>query len=133
LRAYCRRVEGPEGTTYPEAHRTYRLGRIQAVEVLPEKLPPMAPSAPRYKVEYELAPQIARFGITRHPQIEVQEVEQREDGSAIVRGETESVFWAVQALLHYGANWRVLGGAEVRREMQRVVQEMASVYRVGDE
>lgn len=131
LRAYCRRVEGPEGTTYPETYLTYRLGRIQELAVLPRKLPPMAPSAPRYEVEYELAPKVARLGITRHPEIEVDEIERREDGGAVVRGETDDVFWAVRTLLHYGPNCRVLGGPEVRREMRKVVERTAELY--GDE
>ncbi len=133
LRAYCRRVEGPAGTSRPNAYRTYRLGRIQGLRVLPQKLPPMAPSPPRYRVDYRLAPRIARLGVTHQPQIEVQDVEVREDGSAVVHGETESVFWAVQALLHYGANCEVLGGPEVRREMERVVREMAALYDQSDQ
>ncbi len=130
LRAYCRQVDGPHRTWRPSKYMTYRLGRILDAKVLPQKLPPVKPSSPRYRVEYELAPRVARLGVTRHPQIDVEEVEQQEDGSAIVRGEASSVFWAVQTLLHYGANCRVLGGAKVRREMQRVVEEMAEAYGV---
>ena len=133
LRAYCRRVEKPEGTSHPNAYRTYRLGRIQGLKVLPQKLPPITPTPPRYRVDYWLAPRVARLGVTHQPQIEVQAIEQREDGSAVVRGETESVFWAVQALLHYGANCEVLGGPEVRREMERVVREMAALYDQSDQ
>ena len=91
LRAYCRRVEGSEGVQHPHTYYTYRLGRIQELRVLPRKLSPVAPRPPRYEVIYQLAPEIARLGVTRHPEIEVHEVERREDGSAVVRGETESV------------------------------------------
>jgi predicted DNA-binding transcriptional regulator YafY len=129
LRAYCRRVEGPEGVRYPETYYTYRLGRIQQLRVLPKKLPPMAPRSPRYEVVYRLLPGIARLGVTRHPDIEVHEVERRKDGSAVVRGETDSIFWAVRTLLHYGANCEVLGGGEMRREMRKVVEKMAELYR----
>jgi predicted DNA-binding transcriptional regulator YafY len=129
LRAYCRRVEGPEGVERPHTYYTYRLGRIQALRVLPKKLSPIAPRPPRYEVVYRLAPEIARLGVTRHPEIEVQEVERREDGSAVVRGETESVFWTVRRLLHYGAKCEVLGGPEVRWEMRKVVGEMGELYR----
>lgn len=128
LQAYCRRVEGSEGTEYPNAYLTYRLGRILDTRVLPQKLPPMAPSRPSYRVEYELTPKVARMGVTHHPEIEVHEVEHREDGSALVRGKTDSVFWAVRTLLHYGPNCKVLGGPKVRREMERVVEEMAESY-----
>ncbi len=128
LRAYCRHVEGPDGDAYPHAYLTYRLGRILKLTVLPQKLPPVPPSARRYPVEYELAANIARLGITRHPEIQVQEVEQREDGSVVVRGETDNIFWAVRTLLHYGPNCRVLGGPEMLREMRAIVQEMAKLY-----
>ncbi|MGC9358157.1 MAG: WYL domain-containing protein [Anaerolineae bacterium] len=128
LRAYCRQVETPEGTDHPCAYRTYRLGRILAVRVLPQKLPPIAPTARRYEVVYELTPTVARMGVTRQPKIDVEEIEHRDDGSAVVHGETESIFWAVQSLLHYGANCQVLGGPEMRRAMERVVKEMAAVY-----
>jgi predicted DNA-binding transcriptional regulator YafY len=128
LRAYCRRVETPEGTDYLDAYRTYRVGRIQQVTVLPQKFSPMVPSASRYEVVYELTPRVARLGVTRQPRIEVRRIERQDDGSAVVYGETESVFWAVQSLLHYGANCKVLGGPRVRREMERVVIEMAALY-----
>jgi predicted DNA-binding transcriptional regulator YafY len=117
LRAYCRRVDGPHGTWHAERYITYRLGRILEANVLPTKLSPVAPSSPRYRVVYELAPEVARLGVTQQRAIEVETVERRDDGSVMVHGETESVFWAVQALLHYGAQCRVVGGAEVRRVM----------------
>jgi predicted DNA-binding transcriptional regulator YafY len=128
LRAYCRRVETPGGSDYLNAYRTYRLGRIREVTVLPNKLPPIAPKAPRHEVVYELTPQVARLGVTRQPRIEVERVERRDDGSAVVYGETESVFWAVQSLLHYGANCKVVGGTEMRRAMERVAEDMAALY-----
>ncbi|HHS97459.1 MAG TPA: WYL domain-containing transcriptional regulator, partial [Chloroflexi bacterium] len=108
LRGWCHYTEGPPGR-YPQ-HRyfDYRLGRISDLRLLPNKLPPTRPSGPRYEVTYELAPKVARLGITRHRWIEIESVEWREDGGAVVRGWTESLFWAVQALLHYGPNCRVL-------------------------
>jgi predicted DNA-binding transcriptional regulator YafY len=96
--------------------------------VLPQKLSPLPPAAPRYAVEYELTPTVARLGVTRQPKIEIQEIERREDGSALVRGETDSLFWAVHALLHYGPNCRVLGGPEMLREMRQTVRKMATIY-----
>ena len=128
LRAYCRRIESPDGRSDPCTYFTYRVGRILDLTVLPHKLPPVPPRAPRYPVAYKLAPEIARLGITRHPQIEVQEVERREDGSVVVRGETDNVFWAVRSLLHYGPNCRVLAGPEVVREMRQTVKKMAETY-----
>lgn len=128
LQAYCRRVEGPDGTEYPNDYLTYRLGRIQEVTVLPNKLPPIAPSRRSYRVEYELTPEVARLDVSDPSYVEVEAIERRDDGSVIVRGETESIFWAVRGLLHYGSNCKVLGGPKMRLEMERVIEEMAALY-----
>ena len=125
LRAYCRRCEGANDHT---GYITYRVGRILQLKVLPQKLAPVTPAVPRYAVEYELMPEVARTGVTRLRWIEIKEIERRDDGSALVRGETENLFWAVRALLHYGSTCRVLGGPEVLHEMERVVGEMAGLY-----
>ncbi len=132
LRGWCHYTEGPPGRYEQHRYFHYRLGRIRDLRVLPNKLPPIPPSAPRYEVVYELVPKVARLGVTRLRGIEVERVERREDGGALVRGWTESLFWAVQALLHYGPNCRVLGGPEMVREMRRVVEGMAGIYRVGE-
>jgi len=128
IKAYCREVTGPHGRWCPNKYITYRVGRIREAEVLPTKLSPTIPKSPTYPVEYALAPHIARLGVTRHAAIEIHNIERGEDGGAVVRGETDSVFWTVQALLHYGADCEVLGGVEMRREMKRAVTAMASVY-----
>ena len=128
LRAYCRCIEGPAGREEPRRYATYRVGRILDVQVLPHKLSPLPPTAPSYAVEYELAPKVARLGVTRQPGIEMREVVRREDGSVFVRGETDDLFWAVQALLHYGPNCRVVGGPEMVREMEAVIRKMAGMY-----
>lgn len=128
LYGWCRSVSGPEGTQEHREYRYYRVGRIQCLRVLPDLMPPVLPRGRSYPVIYELAPKIARMGVTRHPEITVQRVEQREDGSAIVRGETDNLFWAVQRLLQYGPLCRVLGGPELLAEMRRVVGEMSRLY-----
>jgi len=128
LKAYCRRVEGPDGTVHPNTYLTYRLGRIQEVTVLPNKLSPIAPSKPSYRVAYELSPEVARLDVSDPSHIEVQSIERQDDDSVIVRGETESVFWAVRGLLHYGPNCEVLGGPKMRCEMEQVATEMAALY-----
>lgn len=131
LHAYCIRVDGPGGCEEPRCYHTYRLGRILELTVLPHKMSPVPPRAPCYAVEYELAARVSRLGVTRHPWIKIKDIEQRADGSAVVQGETESLFWAVQTLLHYGASCRVLGGSEMVRETRRVVKEMAEIYGLG--
>jgi predicted DNA-binding transcriptional regulator YafY len=131
LHAYCRCIRRPDGREEPCRYHTYRVGRILELTVLPQKLSPVPPAASRFAVVYELTPKVARTGVTRHRWIGVQEIERREDGSALVRGETESLFWAVQTLLHYGAQCRVVGGPEMVWEMRKVVEEMAAIYGLG--
>ena len=128
LRAYCHRVDWPNGHQDTRAYRTYRLGRIQDVKVLPQKLPSAPPSAPSYPVVYELTAGVARLGVTHQRWISIREIDKDDDGSALVRGDTDSIFWAARTLLHYGSNCRVLGGAELLREMRGIVSEMAAKY-----
>ncbi|MBC7227427.1 MAG: WYL domain-containing protein [Thermoflexales bacterium] len=128
LYGWCRNISGPQGVTECQEYLYYRVGRIRRLRLLPDVIPPMLPRGRAYPVVYELAPEIARLGVTRHPEITVHGVEQREDGSAVVRGETQNLFWAVQRLLQYGAGCRVLGGPELLAEMRRVVREMAKWY-----
>ncbi len=94
--------------------------------VLPSRVETRHRQPPRFLVHYWLAPEIGRgeishrfanMEITRHP-----------DGSAEVRAFTDDVWEAVRILLTYGEKCVVLGGEEVRREMQRVVREMAERY-----
>jgi len=128
LRGWCHSVDGPRGTYTMQRYFDYRVGRIQHVEMLPTRLPPTRPTPPRYAVVYELAPQVARLGISHHPHIEILHVERHTDGSAVVHAQTESLFGAVQALLHYGAACRVIGGPEMLHRMRRAVQDMARLY-----
>lgn len=132
LYGWCKHTIGPEGTTEPHTYFYYRLGRISNLRVLPDKMPPRLPRGPSYPVVYELSPKIARLGVTRHPEITYIEVEQREDGSALVRGETENLFFTVQRLLQYGPNCRVLGGTELLTEMRQALRKMAEIYRLEE-
>jgi len=134
LRGYCRRISGPPGSVPPGRYLHYRLGRIRHVELLPEKLPPQPPPTPRYDVVYRLSPSIARRGdVSRQPGIEMLSAEPQPDGSMIVRGRTDDVWWAMQALLHYGASCEVLGGVEAREQMRQFVRDMAKAYGWGRE
>lgn len=130
LKGWCHTIEGPEGRRERGDYIHYRLGRMSELQILPPKLPPYPPPARRFEVVYELKPEVARRGISRPRHIEVEAIEPQPDGSAIVRGQTDSLFWAIQALMHYRYNCRVLGGPELLAEMRRTVQQMAAVYGV---
>jgi hypothetical protein len=110
------------------SYRAYRLGRIKNLRLLSNKLQPTPPVARRYKVIYQLSPAVARQGITRRRWIDIETIEQRDDGSAIIYGLTDDRFFALQELMHYRYNCHILGGPEILAEMQETVQKMADLY-----
>jgi predicted DNA-binding transcriptional regulator YafY len=128
LRGWCHYIVGPPGRQECGEYRDYRLGRMSDLRVLPDRLPPFPPPARRYSVVYELTSEVARLGITHHRRIEIEATERRDDGSVLVRGTTDSVFWAIQSLMHYRYNCRVLGGPEMLREMRATVRKMVQMY-----
>ena len=128
LYSWCHYTDGPNGRQECNDYRTYRLGRMSDLHILPHKLPPSPPPARRYEVIYQLAPEVARGGITQHSHIEIETVEEQPDGSAIVHGSTDSLFWVILELLHYRYNCRVLGGPELRRDMRDTVRKMSEIY-----
>jgi len=130
LRGYCRCSTAPDGQAQQrDRYIRYRLGRIRNLEVLPTKLPSSPPPAPRFVLVYRLSPEIARRGeATQQPAITILSTDPQPNGSLIVRAETDDVWWAVQALLHYGPSCQVLGGSEALSEMRRTVRGMAQAY-----
>ena len=130
LDAYRLHVSGPLGEWPQPRWQKYRLGRIQpdAIEVLPDKLPPTPPKRPHYELEYLLAPEIARLGeVSRH--FEPMTVHPPdEDGWVWVTAKTDDLFVAVQTLLGYGARCRVVGGSEARQMMVENVAALARFY-----
>ena len=118
--------EGGMGSVYL-AEDTH-VSRSVALKVLPKKLSPVPPPKTYYRVAYALMPEAAGTGVSNLRWIEVEEIERREDGSALVCGKTSNLFWAVQSLLHYGHRCCVLGGPEMVREMRNTVAKMAKMY-----
>ena len=129
LDAYRRSVEGPHGIWNQPAWSKYRLGRIQfeELQILPDKLPPTPPKRPRHHLHYELAPEIARLGVTRHFE-DMQVSEPNADGWVTVQATTSDLFRACRLLLGYGPNCRVLGDTEARREMEELVRGLVGIY-----
>lgn len=130
LDAYRTEVRGPHGVWRQGQWQQYRLGRIQAegIELLPDRLPPFPPKRPRFRLEYAVGPEIARWGeITRH--FDDMQVDPPDTtGWVRVRATTPDLFRAVRLLLSYGPNCRVIGGPEARQEMIRLVQSTAKLY-----
>ncbi len=124
---YCHYAVTPTGRDRVENYIVYRLGRMQNLKLLPDKLPPSPPLPKQYPVRYWLAARVARGGVTQRRWIIIERVEPVDDG-VIVHGTTPHPFFAVQELMHYRENCRVLGGSELVTRMRDSVARMADLY-----
>ena len=130
LDGFLREVDGPHGLWKANQWMRYRMGRIlsSGIQLLPERLPPTPPKRPRHKLDYLLAPEIARLGqVSRHfddMQIFPADVE----GWVRVTATTDNVFMACRQLLSYGPGCRVVGDREARREMEALVAGLGRIY-----
>jgi len=135
LDAFLREVDGPYGLWKARQWMRYRIGRIlpEGIQVLPERLPPTSPKRPRHKLDYLLAPEIARLGqVSRHFD-DMQIYPADGDGWVRVTATTDNLFMACRQLLSYGPGCRVEGDAEARREMEALVAGMGKVYAKEEE
>ena len=131
VRGWCHTaVDASNQQVQVERYLAYRLGRISAVRLLPYKLPSAPRPAKRYRVEYRLTAAVARQGVTRRRWIGFDAVDPQPDGSHIVRGATDDLFFALQELMHYRHHCVVLGGPELLQMMRETVQKMAEVYEI---
>jgi len=126
---WCHYTVAPAGQSAIEDYRLYRLGRISNVRLLPDKLPQTPPPPRQYPVTYWLAPAVARDGVTQRRWIVIDRIE-RQAGGVIVHGTTPHPFMAVQELMHYRANCRVLGGPEMADRMRQAVIDLAQLYEI---
>lgn len=130
LDGFMREVDGPLGLWKAHQWMRYRIGRILAegIQVLPERLPPTPPKRPRHKLDYLLAPEIARLGqVSRHfDDMEIYPPDA--EGWVRVTATTDNLFMACRQLLSYGPGCRVVGGAEARREMEGLVAGLGRMY-----
>lgn len=134
LRGFCLFNDGPEGAWKPFQYISYRLGRIVpgSAEILPTKLPPHPRRPHRFQAIYELAPAIARFGVSRRPELlNPPQTFQLDNGWVRVEGHTDDIFRLARSLLYYGPNCRVLGGKELLGEICKIVKELANYYQGG--
>lgn len=131
LRAYCLFNDGPHGPWHPNDYINYRVSRIVpgSARVLPQKLGPYPPRARPYQVIYELAPEIARFGVSRRPELTGEpRITTMDEGWVRVEGQTHDLFELARNLLYYGPRCKVLGGRELRDEMRQLVSGLAEMY-----
>lgn len=126
LYAYRRRVTGPHGSWDHQTYIHYRLGRIFNPHILPDHFTLRQEKTPRYDLIYELSPQIARFGVTRHfPDCEIIP---RDDGGAEIRARVDDLFMPLKTLLHYGPGCQVTGGREAVARMRDLVHHTWKLY-----
>ncbi|GAB4459593.1 MAG: hypothetical protein Kow0070_14760 [Anaerolineales bacterium] len=107
----------------------FRLSYIlddEKLHVAPTKVEMRHRQPPRFPVHYWLAPEIGRGEIS-HRFAEMQ-ITHNADGSAEVRAVTDDVWDAARTLLAYGEACIVLGGSDLRREMERRVKQIAKNY-----
>ncbi len=130
LDGYCLFNDGPHGPWEPNRFYSYRLSRMVpgSARVLPTRLPPTR-TPYLHEVVYELSPRIARFGPSpRTELIGEPQVSTMGDGWVRVEGRPYDIFRLARNLLYYGAHCRVLGGEELRREMEGLVKGLVEVY-----
>ncbi len=132
LDAYCLRWSGPLGARDHHDYIQYRVDYVVSgsAEVRPGKLGPGRRTPRTYTLRYELAPEIARGGVSRRfPETEVTI---RDDGWAEVTATITNPFMAARRLLSYGAGCHVVAPAEVVRHMEEAARGMAEFYGVVD-
>ncbi|MCB0037766.1 MAG: WYL domain-containing protein, partial [Anaerolineales bacterium] len=131
LRGYCLFNDGPNGPWQPNDYITYRVSRILpgSVEILTRKLPPVRPFGRPKEVRFDLAPAVARFGVSeRRELVDPPKLTQLDRGWVRVEGKTHDVFGLARNLLYYGRNCRVHGGTELLYEMQTLVRQLGELY-----
>ncbi|GAB4494523.1 MAG: hypothetical protein OHK0010_29380 [Anaerolineales bacterium] len=129
LRAWMLKREPQEFPGGEPEYIRFRVTYIledDALKLWPTVFPERFRTPPRYLVHYELAPEIGRGEISHH--FAETQITRRADGSAEVRGFTDDIWEAGRLLLAYGEGCLVLGGQELRRELERRVEGMAKNY-----
>ncbi len=117
---------GPLGTRLQRKMQAFRLGRILNPHILPTHFPSGGRSVLKEELVYELTPEIARRGVTRHFPGSL--IVQQPDGGAMVRTFSSNLFLDLRTLLHYGPNCRVVGGEKAVEEMKLLIKQMYQVY-----
>jgi predicted DNA-binding transcriptional regulator YafY len=110
----------------------YRLDRIVpgTLRRLPQRLAPLRPARPIYRVRYWLSPELARRRDIALWFAESQ-VDFHDDGAAVVEGQTTDLWLARQVLLRYREHCRVLEPPELVAMMRASITQMAERYREG--
>lgn len=106
----------------------FRLDSIVtgSAEMLPTRIARSRPAPVSYVLRYQLAPVIARNGVSQH--FADQQVEMHPDGSATVIARITDLFDARRTLLSYGENCTVLEPPDMVEQMCVVAVEFSKKY-----
>lgn len=126
LEAYWIESFGPKGPHPHEMMLSFRVGRIRNPRILPTHFRPGGRPVRKHELIYELAPEVARLGVTKHFPDSV--IKPYEDGSATVHAQSSNLFIDLRTLLYYGPNCRVIGGKEAVNQMKEIVGQMYQRY-----
>lgn len=131
VRGYCLFNDGPNGPWHPNDYINYRLSRIapKSVEILSRRLPGVRPNGRLREAIFELAPIVARFGVSIRKELNDEpQILPLADDWVRVTGKTTDVFNLSRNLLYYGRYCRVLGGPELLAEMRKLASELTEIY-----
>jgi predicted DNA-binding transcriptional regulator YafY len=136
----CRTIEPLRIFYAQRAHRLYahepgksgltefRVNRIKEARMLPDKFSPLAHIKRFELVEVRLSEKaFVAYGKTVVPD-DSATIEPLEEGGAVVRGTTPSVFWTVREIASLGPEAAVLGGPKLKEELQRFLKETLAKY-----
>ena len=125
LRGYSLNQAIPGEPSFLRFRVSYILDN-EHLRVSPTRVETQHRRPPRFPVHYLLQPEVGRGEIShRFPETQVTRLA---DGSAEIQAVTDDVWDAARTLLSYGEACIVLGGLDLRREVERRVKGMAKNY-----
>lgn len=126
LEAYWIETHGPKGHQLHEEIQPFRVGRIRNPRILPTHFRPGGRPVRKHELIYELAPEVARLGVTQHFPGSV--ITPHSDGGATVHTQSTNLFFDLRTLLYYGANCRIIGGEEAVKQIREIVKRLHERY-----
>jgi predicted DNA-binding transcriptional regulator YafY len=106
----------------------FRVNRVKEARMLPDKFSPLAHIRRFEPVEVRLSERaFAAYGRTVVPD-DSATIESLEEGGALVRGTTPSIFWTVREIASLGPEAEVLGGPKLKVEFRRFLKETLARY-----
>ena len=123
---------GPDGKLeHDGGYRRYRMTHIRSDDklvVLPNVMTGGLRKAPIYRVHYRLSPSTTDDAVRRY--FDEMQITHLSDGGSEVTGVTDDIQEAARLLANYAEDCIVLGGPELRTEVEQMVLKMAKNYKL---